>query len=363
MVAKTLVFFLFAVQVFAYNMAQITVVEAPLFKEPNLESEVVQYLYKGEKIPLHPAEIFKDPYSNDMNLDENLADKNLEELKRNESDPLFKHGPAYEPDRNSLFYKTSDNLGNDVWILKEHVFVLYQDSRELEHSTVKPDPTDYVLADPLPPGYPLNTRQGYRSYFSYGLGPNTRSSYPYEFSINDQGYNYDRSLEFTWVKDVKWDKRQRTFFGFHLTFQFGDSQYSMDEGEASEEYSLVTVGPRLEYDVWKADKYRINLNTSLQMSLLDEVRIKISSKDDAINGDTRNFISGFQVIPTFGANIQREKTVGNMDLLGGFNIYFHLPNSYVAEDSSEESQWWDGNTFEVPFYTNINFFLGLQATI
>ena len=219
-----------------------------------------------------------------------------------------------------------------------------------------------MLKDPLPQGYPLKGLSGYRSYLSYGFGPNTRTSYPYKFNIKDQGYELDNTFDFTWSRSVKWDDLQRTFFGFHISFQSAKSEFGFSNGTATETYSLLSVGPRLERDVWVYEKFRINLSTSLLISIIDEVRIKINSKEAGLAGDDRSF-SSFQVMPTFGANIQRKKAIRNVDLIAGVNVFFHLPHSYSALDKSEEPSWWNNSKYENPFYANISFFLGFQTTL
>lgn len=348
------------------NRAEVVVIEAPVFKEPSVDAKVIQYFHKGDELLLHPAEIFKDPYEKDMNLDEKLSEKLLNNLKEKEKDPMFIHRPAYEPDRKSKFYKLADKLGNDAWILKEHVHVFYEDRREFNQKIPNPDPTDYVLAEPLPDNYPLLPVGGYRAYLAYSFGVNTKPSYPYNEEILDQSLDKNSSLDVSWSRYVNWDDTNSFYFGVFFSLKNTTATYKLSnpyykEVEATETNQQILIGPRLEYDVWKSRSFRFNINTSLLFTLDDNKKIEYEAKNvkevKKVEYETRT------ITPMVGLNLQNMKLFTLADIVVGANLYFNLPKNYSRTSGSNTNYNIQSEEHTDPFQTELAFFFAIQKSI
>lgn len=340
------------------NKGQVTVLEAPLFSEPNVESFIVEHIRKGRELYIHPAEFQVDRYREVVNVTNDEISKNRNLLDKKHHDPLFKNEEdTYIPSPDSKFYKTLATNGQDAWILKDHVFLLYQDIRELDQEVVRHDPTDYRIEEPLPEGFPLKGPKIYRSYFGLALGIPNYPSYQYPSSIDDTGYGFLKEFSFAWFSSVEFDPEKRLFFGGLINITQGQIDYQLDGRKAEELTFKISAGPMIGYDLWRNDNLRINANTSLQFAFVDFLEIKQFSADES---DTRTFQS-YQFAPRAGLNVQKPKFFYSMDLVVGFNLNWDLPRTFSASSKKDRPEWWDGDSFTRDSSFQTTYFLGLQG--
>ncbi|MEX1099927.1 MAG: hypothetical protein WEB87_05845, partial [Bacteriovoracaceae bacterium] len=312
-------------------------------------------------IYIHPAEFERSMY------DELVPGGDKERLKRQENyqethkDPLFAtEGDIYRPDPGSLFYKTLAGSGRDAYVLKEHVFLLYKDLREMEQAVIKEDPTDYRIEEPLPEGFPIARPTGFRGYGAFALGAPQYPSYNYNSRVNDVGYDFLKEFNFVWSKNVDFDLTRRFFFGGMINIAASKVEYRLKDRDATESNFKFSIGPLVSNDLWRNDDYRFNAYTSLQLAPLDQLDIEQSSDGPNAFRESRSF-SSLHFSPRAGASLQKPDLFYQLDLLLGANINWDLARDYSTSDGSQREKWWSGDSFTRASSFQITYFLGLQS--
>ena len=186
---------------------QITVLEAPLFLKPDEKSKILQYMRRGDSVYIHKQEIFKDKFEEENFLQSNNIEPDLNQ------DSFIGDKDLYFPDSESLFLKTLTTDKQEAYVLKEHVFLIYKDKRELSQKPLEYDHTDYRINEPLPKDYPFITDQGYRGITQFSFGIPNFSAYNYTEKVIDTEYNLLKEINFIWSKAEEVDFRKRFFFG------------------------------------------------------------------------------------------------------------------------------------------------------
>lgn len=337
----------------------VTVLEAPIFAIPDEDSKVVQYVRKGEEIYIHPAEFFRDRYEGIIFMDENKVQNYEATYAKEFRDPLFPEGATYYPEPGSRFYKTLSASGKEAYILKDHVYLLYQDARELSQKVIEEDPTDYRIEEPLPEGYPLVQDTGYRGYLSFGMGVPTQASYPYTERINDIGYDFLKEVQVVWGKHISFDFSRRMFFGGMITVGSSKVDYLLQNLKATERETRFSVGPWISYDYWRSEDYALNISGSIQFAFLNLLDIEIKEKTGDFK-ETRSFRSTY-FAPSIGISFQKKNIFSSLELIAGINSSMNLPHSYETADTTEDESKWKGNQFDRPFSAQVTYFLGLQS--
>jgi hypothetical protein len=355
----TIVLFLFISINSSYSkVGVITVLEAPVFSAPNIKAKVLQYHRKGESVYVHPAEFSRDMYE-DLFEEDPETIKKFETKYQNEfKDKLFDVGVTYFPNPKSKFVKTLTRSAKEGYILKEHIFLLYKDERELSQKVVKVDPTDYRIEEHLPENYPLLNETGYRGQASFGLGTPMGQSYPYAENINDTGYNFNKEFTFVGSRQVQFDQTRRFFFGGMFNILSSSSSYLTNNIEAEETELRLGVGPYLSYDVWKTDSLILNLNTALILNIYNTKSIKQDLTEIDIS-ETKDYKSTY-FSPRFGTTLAIRNVLSKFDFISGANITLNLPHTYTATDGSGTAGFWQ-DSFSVGYFVEQTFFIGMQT--
>jgi len=336
----------------------ITVLEAPVFSSPNLKSKIIQYHRKGDTVYIHPAEFTKDIYQDLFEEDPETIKKYETKYHNEFTDKLFDVGETYFPNPRSKFVKTLTRSSKDAYILKEHIFLLYEDARELSQKVVKVDPTDYRIDEPLPKNYPIRSETGYRGQGYIGLGTPMGQSYPYAEKINDTGYDFNKEFTFVFSRQVKFDETRRFFFGGMLNFLHSFSTYLTNNIEAKETELRLGIGPYLSYDIWKTDSLIINISSSLLLNIfnLKSINQELSLIDFSENKDYESTYFS----PKIGSTLVIRDFLSEYDFISGVNITLNLPHTYTATDNSGTSSYWQ-DSFSVGYFAEQTYFIGLQT--
>lgn len=359
-----LFFILLLISLNAFSQEGVVVVlEAPLFKVPDQNTLVVQYLRKGDKIYIHPSELARDKY--DGVIDETRGDvlKYDDNHAKMYPDKLFSKGETYFPDPGSKFYKTLSKNGADAYILKEHVYLLYKDMRELDQKVAKKDPTDYRIEEPLPKNYPLAQETGYRGQYLFSLGTPSTTSYPYTESIRDTGFDYNKELIIVWNRQVEWDVTRRFFFGGTFYFHSSNIEHTTKNITASENVFRIGAGPYLAYDIWRTEKYAINFFGAITFNFYDNIEIKQRITTEEINpqtlSDSREYKS-MHFSSRLGTQVFVREFLYELDLILGANINLELPHTYTAYTNPDYDEYWE-DSFQKGWSVQQSYFVGLQV--
>jgi hypothetical protein len=342
--------------------AVVTVLEAPLFKEKSLDAPVVQYLRKGDYIKLHPSIANDERYDHLAPSPEKYQElkKKVQESPDN-LDPLFKGNNGEIVFLEDQFIPTVDRLGKKVYVLSEHIFVYFNDKRELNQNVAKRDPTDYRLQEPLPKRYPLHNASGYRGQLLLGAAQAYNESYSYPDNIKAKGYSYPVEVNVNLLLGVPYDNKDRFFFGAAFRFKTFKNEYSfLDFRTSKETYIQVGGGPLISYDVFKGSRDRINVSGSILINPFNYLAI-VQNRDNL--NDTRNY-RGYSLAPRFGLQYHRKDIIENLDFVLGTSLDTETPATYKAIDGGSQADWWkalgaDSFRTQATFAMSVNF--GLQA--
>ncbi len=324
---KALFFFiLISANVYALD-AVVTVLEAPLFKEPSRNSIVIQYVRKGDIIKVQDD--LDDPrYERHRPRPEKLA-----ELKQQSSlsDPLFKGEVKNTFERKGEFIPTYDRLGTQVYVLRTHVYVYTNEKSELDQTISSADETDYRLYEPLQPNYPLKSMTGLRGQFTIGISQPYVESFPYKKDVNSKGYSSPVDMTLLLLKATGGDEQDRFFIGFNYNLRFFENQFAFADGSDSSEKGLrMGAGVTLSYDAYKGEKNRINLYGSANFNFYNQLRIE----EHDTNGYHLTTFRAYNLAPRLGSQYHRKNIFSNYDFVAGTALEFESPAKFSNGSST-----------------------------
>lgn len=336
--------------------AVVTVLETPLFKYQSYEAPVVQYLRKGDVIKIHPS------VGNERKFDKYApAPEKLAELqKKMKKSPEYKQDPLFRGETENTYFiedefiPTLDRQGNKVYVLSEHIYVYFGDSREFSQNINKTDPTDYRLEEPLPKNYPLKNPSGYRGQFIVGLTQPHYESYPYRDSFKRKGYTSPLDLNFTLLRQAPGNYHDRLFIGGTMNFRSFQNTYTFHDRRFSEEEGLkFGIGPTISYDAFKGEKNRVNLSATILINLFDQLKVTQSLDEQT---ESRNY-TAYSIAPRLSLQYHRKQVFPDIDFVVGTALEVGTAATYRAQDGGGEASWWQhlGND---KFTTRTTFTLG-----
>ncbi len=318
--------------------AVVTVLETPLLKDKNYGAPVVQYLRKGDVIKVHPS-LNNDPsYDHLAPSKEKLAKikKELSDSPEWKEDPLFS-GVNHEVSLEDEFIPTIDKQGNIAYIIKEHLYFYYNNSKEFTQVPLAKDPTDYRLEEPLPKHYPLYSPRGYRGLFNFGLTQPYNESYPYLSNIKLKGYMSPIDLNATLLRQSPDDKFDRFYLGGTISFRFFKNSYSLFNGVTSTEEGIkLGIGPYVAYDAYKGEKNRINIYGSINFNFFNQ--LNVSQKKNNIE-EARNYRS-LSFSPRIGLQYHRKHITENVDFVLGTSIEMEPATTFQSNSAANQEDWW-----------------------
>lgn len=336
--------------------AVVTVLEAPMLKSKSLDAPVVQYLRKGDIIKIHPA------VGNDRGMNryaprpEKLAilKKQMRETPEWKRDPLFRGEEENTAFIEDEFIPTLDRQGNTVYVLSEHIFVYFNDSREFSQTQIRKDPTDYRLEEPLPKNYPLDSPSGYRGQFILGLTQPYYESYPYRDEVTKKGYQTPVDVNLTFLKRGPGTYQDRLYIGGTMNVRVFSNTYTFADKRLSEEQGIkFGLGPTISYDAFKGEKNRINLSGGVIVNLFNQLEI---SQRTASVQDTRTY-RGYSLSPRLHLQYHRKQVFPDLDFVVGTSLEMETATSFQAKNGGAQSAWWQ-ELGDDKFNTRATFTLG-----
>lgn len=339
---KFALLFFFSFNAFALE-AVVTVLETPMLKEKSLDSKVVQYLRKGDVIKIHPS------LGNDPRFDEYAPIEGY-------------YAPEGSIIRQDPFIPTLDRQGNTVYVISEHLYIYYEDSREFNEPRLSKDPTDYRLEEPLPKNYPLPVKSGYRGLFYLGLSGPNYESYKYQDSVRMKGYQSPVNVGITLLKQAPGNHDERLFIGGSLFVKtFKNTFYFNDQRISREESLSLGIGPTISYDGYKGEKDRLNLNLSLICNVFDQMEIK----QKLGNAQEDRLYRGYSFSSNVSLQYHRRNVLEEIDFVLGTGVEITLPSTLQAKNAGKTPNWWN-NLGNDPLNRRISYsltaFMGLQSS-
>ena len=336
--------------------AVVTVLETPMLKYKSYDAPVVQYLRKGDVIKIHPS-IANDPKYNQYAPNPKKLAEIREKLKKTPEwnrDPLFRGEEANTAYVEDEFIPMLDRQGNTVYVMSEHIYVYFNDSREFSQRIPKNDPTDYRLEEPLPKNYPLKYPTGYRGQFLIGITQPSFESYPYKDSVATKGYMTPIDANFTLLRSAMGNYKDRMFVGGTMNVRMFENSYTFADKRLSEERALkLGLGPTVSYDAFKGEKNRINLSGSVIVNLFNQLTI---SQSNASITEERTY-RGYSLSPRLNLQYHRKGIFEDIDFVVGTSMEMETATSFQAKNGGSQASWWRalGND---KFMTRTTFTLG-----
>lgn len=343
------------------NQGEVTVLEAPVFRDKDINSKVIFYFRKGDVINIHPAEFTQNRYQNLIGIDDKEVEKYKEQYIKDFPDKFFdEEHEVYYPEPGSKYYKVLLKSGRTGWILKEHIFRLTADKRELNEVVIDKDNTDYRIEEPLPEGFPLLRDTGYRGIFNFGLGTARTPNYPFTENVDQSAYGFSKTFDFYFMRKVKYDNDNRFYFGGLISLLSYSNTYELRTRTATEDYTNLSIGPTILYDLWKTEEHILSLVGGIQFNFVNFARIKQKDEENRIS-EEREFNSYF-FTPRFSLIYSNRGLLKPFDFVMGTNIMIDLKHNYSSTTGGARNQdWWQGNDYERATNVQTNYFLGLQT--
>lgn len=342
--------------------AVVTVIEAPMFKDKDLNSQVVQYLRKGEVIKVHSALANTKKYNHLSPHPEKYQElKHKIEQLPEWQDPLFKGGQEQVVHLTDNFIPTVDRLGNTAYVRSDHIYVYFDDSREFAQKASLKDETDYRLEEPLPRNYPLHSPSGHRGQILMGFSRPYNEGYKYLDSAKTKGYMTPAEIYMSLLWQAPHDFSDRFYIGGNWHFKAFENSFTFfDFRESKERYIQLGLGPVISYDAYKGEKNRLNLSYSINFHPLNYVAIT-QAKDG--EKDTRVY-RGLNFSSRVGIQYHRKSIIEDMDFVLGTAFHFESPARFQAQNAGDQTGWWRNigdDKYETRAFVTLTGYIGLQA--
>lgn len=324
--------------------AMVIVLEAPLLAAPDWRAQVLQNKRKGDNVVLAAGQIPKSSYQ------QGVAERN------------FWQG-ASEDSEHPEFWETFDRNGNQAYIPKKHVKIIFSDQRELQTSVTPfgKDPTDYRLSEPLPESYPFYNDDRRRATVNILYGPSNKANYAYNGNFQREEFQPHRGVQLMYLKSISYDSLERFYFGGLLQISADQTLITFDkDNRAREERAVLGLGPYLSYDVYRDRKNIFTLGGGLNLQWNRHL-IAAFSRDG--NYEERLF-NGLSLRPKIQANYQRRDIFPNVNFVAGIEIESNLPYALEAGSAPELQDYWNPNndTVDVPMGAHFALLFGLTTT-
>jgi hypothetical protein len=232
----------------------IRVLNAPLFAEPSENARIVQYVRKGQLIPLDPKYFFDGP-------GDRIYERATDIFERDDETDLDR---PYSSIETGAFLETIDRNGQPAWIMREHVKLIYEDTREERDSVAIEghDPTDYRLEEPLYNQYPFpRQRPPWRSFLTLGTGSRDQATYPYPTDLTNSNYGTPFNLMWSYLRHCNDGGRERLFAGLLVSFSNASNEFN--GGEILERHLALSAGPMVTWDFVRTIDWRLVSGASL----------------------------------------------------------------------------------------------------
>lgn len=322
--------------------AMVIVLEAPLFSAPDWRSPVLMNLRQGQQLKLLPGQMPLSDYES------GVGERHL-----------WSAGGPQILDTTSDFWMTLDRNGTTAYIPKKYVKIIFDDERELQTS-VSPflkDPTDYRLAEPLPPNYPFYDPDRRRAGVSFLLGPAQKINYNYSRSFQAEQVQPHRGVQVLYQRSISFDPTERFYFGGLFQFSADQTLISFDnDSRARESRGVLGLGPYLSFDMLRDDKNTFTIGGGIGV----QWNRHLITASTRVGDLEERLFNGFSLRPKLQAFYQRREVFPNLNFTAGMEMESNLPYSLKANSAPQLADFWNrsNDTLEVPFGVHFALMVG-----
>jgi hypothetical protein len=313
--------FLLLSKVYSYD-AIVIVLEAPLLKEPKLSSVVLQTLRKRVYVPKEIVDLFELPE----------------------------------------FIQTYDRVGNLAYVPTKYIKIVTHDLSESRMPITYPknDPTDYRLEEPIPETYPFDNTSFLRASLALTMGNNMKAPFEYNSNFSKQTFSAESGGRLIVAHKINFDKHDRYYFGLFgaITTSNNTIQFQ-NETKASENRSILRLGPVITFDAFKTSDYRLTLGTGFTYNYH-----KSALKMSGAAGSEERLFSGYSLSPIANTQVQMTDVLPQTDLIAGADFSLFLPHTQTSKDEIAIPELW-GTESPTQIHSGLKpqvaFFLGVQV--
>jgi hypothetical protein len=356
-----LILFILIPSAFAIE-AVVTVLETPMLSEPRYDAKVVQYLRKGDIVKLHPSLNKNEDYDHLAPSVEKfkIIDEKIRNSDEWNQDPLFR-GQMEDVSIEDTFISALDRQGHKIYLIRDHLYIYFENGKELTQGILTQDPTDYRLQEPLPKKYPLLEPRGYRGQFILGLTQPYQESYDYSQSFKAKGYTIPIDLNISFLRQEPSDIQNRLYFGVTFNMRYHKNEFLFFDGRTSTESTIkFGLGPIITYETYKEKFNRLNIFVSININLFNQMVIK---QQDQNISESKIFRT-YNLAPRLGMQYFRKAIFEDIDFVAGTYIEIEPATTFRSKNSSSQSSWWRSSSND-KFYSRTTFslagHLGVQA--
>ena len=308
----------------------VVALEAPLLRAAKTDALVVQRFRKGDVVSFPKDQISGDP----------------------------------------LFYRTFDRNGRPAYMLKRHVKLITNDERESDWpiNSFDPDLTDYRIREPLPAGYPFKRKKKRRGVVV--LGPVLTAEQTYQFAHAPRSVEAVSPMQLLlqYTKENPFGPREseresRFYFGGFVRLIFGGGTLSeFSSGDTAEESAFqLGLGPLVSYDLFRRDKDRLIVTGAIGVNLINSYFVQLNGGD----GEGRLFkAEAPDLAPTFSFLYQRQRVLGNLDLMAGLSGNLVFPQELHSEGVTQSGILWENqSSIKRSLFIDWALALGIQYSL
>lgn len=326
----------------------ILVLETPLFEKADVNSKILSHVRKGDKIYIYDGDMGNAPHEVDFA----------------QYDPAILENKHYEisEQNDQGFFKTTDGKGKDAFILKGHIKPIYKDARESINaiSPYTKDPTDYRLAEPLAPKYPIYEQDIFKAALLFSFGPPDNSPYVYPSTVVKEDYSSRKGFKFLYMKNMLSDETNRFFLGGLFSSNAASSERILENGNLSKEINKQAgLGPVMSYDFYRKENLTISAVGGILL-VINETKVDQSRNGEV--ADLRKY-QGRSLLPHIGNHLQIHNVIPKLDIVAAINLELNLPHSQKGSAAAEPSLWNNPNleNLSKSLQAQYSFQIGIQT--
>lgn len=326
---------------------------SPIFKKPNINSPILQTKKKGEEIYIHGNHFKKDRYKDYFEKTNIYFNEDLEKEKTDESD---------ESIYSTEFYLTTDDYGNDGFIPKRYVKLVYNDERE-QKKKIKPfkhDPTGINRENLKNENYPYIIRNKFKGGLDVGLLSSPRESYSYTHPIqeSDETLNLDTTVYYGFSPPFEW--ATGLYIGGGVNFNYHKNSVVLTNNNFAEETRIkIAIGPFLSYNLIQNKQYGLHIFMAPYVNLFNQVSVEIFSLN---HEREKKYFSTINLSTRFGFGITRFNFLGTASAVAKFFVEIFPPYSLENNDqntSLKKDEFWPTRKIDSNIETLFGVSIGL----
>lgn len=314
---RQIIFFILYLNCALAQKAVVIVFKAPLFQEPDQNSQIIQHIKRNKIIQI----------KNDSPIEE--------------------------------FYQTVDRRGSAAYVLPSHIRLITNDEREREFKQQE-DLTDYRLNQILSPSYPFRRKEKYRGSIHFDLFSQENQSYPYTQAQIPEKFSSGKRFRVQFMKEPRRglsEEESKLYLGGFLQIYYSYNQVAFPDGQESLESDLrYSLGPMISYNLLQKNHHRFVFLSGIGLNIIDLYQVGIEGVDYLYQGFGLTSILSFQY--------HKKNVFKNFDLIIAPTSTILFPYNLTTDNEELKSKLLrENDRFRKNFDIDWSLSLGIQYSL